>query len=366
MIMSKRFGFLLLIFASGAVFAQQQPSAIEQIKVKGANLLETLFEIKEVRQAIPAIIINNDNKLNLSTQRVAVVEEDPDWGTGEAVDIVFERDTTLLAQSHNKDKKIQVIKNSKKSKKSTTVKSIIKKIKRGEKVGKIRIPFSTYVKIGKKNRQVLKNHVIVKGDDGNDYYPYNGLTAVPIPVSIDTLMSLIAEALEYDQLDRLNYLKGRSIAKAEDITKILQLIESTPFSEDDNIKIAKTLEIDSDTPNFLLNLDVYTAMGGLVITQNNALPRVAIYPKKDDKPHENVTAKKSIALSEFGDFVIIRTGVDAKRDGRVLKEKDKKNHFGGGIDLKSIPNIWFFTDTKMLSNVSQYNSWLQRIKNEKK
>ena len=331
------------------------------------GLIENLFAVKDVRLVAPSIIIKNKIKLILSTTKINVIEENPDWGMGDSIDIVFGKTEREFAITDKDTQSItnQATKNNPNSKpKPTTVKMVIERIRRGEKVGKVRIPFATFVKIGKDNRSTLRNHVVIKGDDDNDYHPYNGITAVPIPVSIDTLMLLIAESLEFNKVHRLKYLKGKSIARPEDISKVLQLIEPTPFTAQDNIKISRALEIDSDTPRFLQILDIFEGMGGVVVTKNNDLPRIAIYPKSDDKPHENVSAQKSIAHSEYGDFVVIRNGINAKMRGRVLKAKDKKNHFGSGIDFKKIHNFWFYGDLKIMSGISQYNSWIQGIKNE--
>jgi len=319
---------------------------------------EALFEVGEIKKKIPNIIINKESELKLSTKKIEVEIEDPEWGVGDQIIVSFKVEETKVISSSKPTKSTEKTKEAKKEVKgkSITVKKAIALIKSGKEVDNITIPFSTYIKIGPKNRKVLGNRITIRGDDGLDYKLYKGRVTTRVPVDIDTLISLFAEAIEYDKVARLKYIKGRSIANPESISKILQLVEASPFSKENNKAIATAIGIDADSPEFLTLLDIYANLGGEVIKKDGKLPRIASYPRVEDSVYKVVKAKKTNFYSEFDDFVIIRHGA------YVLNEKyDLKSWFGGRAVDSLFSSIWMFADWERFSNERDFNNWKEGL-----
>ena len=349
--------FLALALSANIAYATQAEG------VSGSTDNNTsLFESKETKSTIPNIIINTKKSAKPSNAKVEVEVEDPDWGFGEEVLVSFEAKTqkqTTVKTTVDKTKKI--VKTVVKKQKKMTVRQALTSIKKGENVGSITIPFSTYVKIGGENRRTLGNRVIIRGDDGLDYHLYKGRLTTKVPVDIDTLLMLSAEALEHNRVSRLNYLRGRSVPIKEDIGKILQLVEASPFTKEQNKEIGIVLGIDSDQPEYLTLLDIYAAMDGQVITKGKGLPKIASHPRKEDSPHWAIKAKKSNIFSEYDDFVILRHGA------YILIEKwDLKSWFGGYSSTSLFHSLWMFADWDMLSSAEEYQNWQKRIDFKKK
>jgi hypothetical protein len=164
----------------------------------------------------------------------------------------------------------------------------------------------------------------------------------------------MAEAIQYDKIGRLKYLRGRSVPMQEGITKVLQLAETTPFSKAQNIDVGQALGIDSDIPEYLTILDVYAALGGQVITKNNELPKIASYPRPNDTPHWTIKVGKTNFYSEYGDYVIIRHGAS-------LVGYELKSWFGGRSTTSLFHSLWMFADWDSLGSSTAYDLWKKKI-----